>query len=81
MIQKKLFYGASSVGMFVLSALSVFAAADVDIASTTEALTTSVKDNILGVLTGSTGTMLVTIAAIPITIYAVYKLVRRFLGR
>ena len=81
MIQKKLFYGASSVGMFVLSALSVFAAADADIASTTLALTTSVKDNILGVLTGPTGTTVVTIAAIPITILAVYKLVRRFLGR
>lgn len=71
---------ASAVGTVGLMATSVFAAVDTDIASTTGAMTSTIKENLMGVLTTNLPTIVIVGVAV-LSIFFIWKLFRRFIGR
>lgn len=63
-----------------LGAMNAYAAVDPDIASTTQAMTATVKNNLLGVLYANIGQIVIVGVAV-LAIFFVWKLFRRFIGR
>lgn len=79
-VQKLLAYG-SALGAGVLGfASTAFMAADADVASTTATLATSMKDNIVGVLTANIGTLAIA-GLVIVGVFVIWKVGRRFVGR
>jgi len=76
---KKLFGILLSVGSFAVGA-SAFAAADSDVLTAASTTITTLKDNILGVITANIGLIAICAAAL-VAILVVYRLLRRMVGR
>ena len=62
----------------VMSASNVFAAVDADVASTTSGIVTTMKDNIVGVITANISNI-VLVGVIVFSIGFIWKLARRFM--
>ena len=68
------------VGGAMAFGISVHAAVDADVASTTASLSTTLKENVFGAITANIGTI-VLIGALILGIGIIWKLVKRFTGR
>ena len=77
---KKWLIGVSSVVGGLGVGLSAFAEADTDVLAASASVITTLKENVLGVITANIANIAIVAAAI-IAIFVVFKLFRRMIGR
>ncbi|GEM_PF-1207865 len=68
-----------AIGAGLVSGLNAFAAVDTDVASTTASVVTTMKENLVGVITANIANIVI-VAVLVLSITFVWRLAKRFIG-